>query len=190
VVCVAGARGGVLSVAVASFQPAAVVYREEQNFDWWVYALLGGVEALVVFTLYWLHANGHDPALGGTLNQLALALFAVAGLGLPPLVVVGRLRMTTEVTPADVRVWFGWVPTYRRVVPIGSVQKIEVVSYRPLADHGGWGICSGRDGERVLSARGDRGVRLELTDGTRLLIGSQRPESLALAIEGALRPGV
>ena len=28
--------------------------------------------------------------------------------------------MTTEVTPTDLRVWFGWVPTYRRVVPIGD----------------------------------------------------------------------
>ena len=37
----AGRRDGrVLSVAVASFQPAAVVYREEQNFDWRVYALV------------------------------------------------------------------------------------------------------------------------------------------------------
>jgi hypothetical protein len=104
--------------------------------------------------------------------------------------VIGVLRMTTEVTPTDLRVWFGWVPTYRRFVAIGTIQRIEVVSYRPLIDYGGWGIRSGRDGERVLNARGNRGVRLELTDGSRLLIGSQRPEVLALAIERALRPGV
>jgi hypothetical protein len=88
-----------------------------------------------------------------------------------------------------VRVWFGWVPTYRRFVVIGTVQKIEVVVYRPFADYGGWGIRTGRDGERALNARGNRGVRLELTDGTRLLIGSQRPEALAIAIERTLRPG-
>ena len=67
--------------------------------------------------------------------------------------------------------------------------RLEVVSYRPLADYGGWGIRSGRDGERVLNARGNRGVRLDLADGSRLLIGSQRPEALALALERALRPG-
>jgi hypothetical protein len=177
-------------VAVASFQPAAVVYREEQNFDWRYYAATAALEAFVVFTLYWCHLRGQDPALGGSAKQLVLAAFALVGLGLPPLVVLGFLRMTTEVTPSDVRVWFGWVPTYRRLVPVAAVQKIEVVSYRPLLDHGGWGVRSGRDGERVLSARGNRGVRLDLSDGTRLLIGSQRPEALALAIEGALRPGV
>ena len=63
-------------------------------------------------------------------------------------------------------------------------------SYRPLADYGGWGVRTGRDGERVLNARGNRGVRLDLSDGTRLLVGSQRPEALAVAIERAIRPGV
>ena len=55
--------GRVLSVAVAAFQPPAVVYREEQNFDWWVYALVvagrgrwsGGL-ALAS------DQRGHDPA--------------------------------------------------------------------------------------------------------------------------------
>jgi hypothetical protein len=176
-------------VAVASFQPAAVVYREEQNFDWRVYAATALAEGLVVLTLLWLSQHGHAPGLGGSPKDLALALFAVVGLSAPPLAVVGLLRMTTEVTPTDLRVWFGWVPTYRRFVALGAIQRIEVVSYRPLRDYGGWGIRTGRDGERVLNARGNRGVLLDLGDGTRLLIGSQRPEALAVAIERAMRPG-
>lgn len=177
-------------MAVASLQPAAVVYREEQNFDWRMYALVALAEALVVATLVWFYQRGHLPSPGASPRELALSLVAAAALSVPLLVLVGLLRMTTEVTPTDVRVWFGWVPTYRRFVPVGAVQKIEVVSYRPVADYGGWGIRTGRDGERVLNARGNRGVRLDLSDGTRLLIGSQRPEVLAVAIERALRPGI
>jgi hypothetical protein len=178
-----------LTVAVASFQPAAVVYREEQNFDWRVYLLIALVEALVGITLLWLFQKGRDPVADGGLSALGVSLFALGGICLPVLVVVGLLRMTTEVDLSHIRVWFGWIPTYRRVVAITSVRRIEVVTYRPLADYGGWGIRQGRDGERVLNARGNRGVRLELTDGSRLLIGSQNPETLALAIERALRPG-
>lgn len=38
-------------------------------------------------------------------------------------------------------------------------------------------------GENVaLNARGDRGVRLMLTDGRRVLVGSQRAEELAAAL--------
>ena len=100
------------------------------------------------------------------------------------------LHMTTEVTPTEVRVWFGWVPIYRRVVLITSIQRYHVVEYRPIIDYGGWGIRTGRDGERVLNARGNRGVRLELADGSKLLIGSQRSEELAETIERARRPDV
>ncbi len=177
-------------MAVASFQPSAVVYREEQNFDWRVDILTALAEALVGLTLVWFYQSGRAPAPSSPLEELALVLLAVAGLCVPPMIVVGLLRMTTEVTPTDLRVWFGWIPTYRRFVALGTIQKIEVVSYRPLLDYGGWGIRSGRDGERVLNARGNRGVRLDLTDGTRLLIGSQSPEALAIAIERNLRPGV
>src|SRR5262245_35538069 len=49
--------GRALSVAVASFQPAAVVYREEQNFAWWVYVFVGLVEALGWMTLFLLLQN-------------------------------------------------------------------------------------------------------------------------------------
>ncbi|MGE3820282.1 MAG: hypothetical protein AB7I30_12750 [Isosphaeraceae bacterium] len=176
-------------MAVASFQPAAMVFREEQNFDWRAYALVLLVEVAVSLTLFWLYQRGHDPFANDGLRGVGLSLFALGGLAAPMLVTVGLLRMTTEVTPTDVRVWFGWVPTYRRFMSLGQIQKIEVVSFRPFWDYGGWGIRSRRDGERALIAKGNRGVRLELVDGTRLLIGSQRPEALAVAIERALQSG-
>ena len=100
------------------------------------------------------------------------------------------LHMTTEATPGDLRVWFGWLPTYRRSVPIEAIRSVEVVTYRPIAEYGFWGIRSGRDGERALIARGNRGVRIELTDGSRLLIGSQKPELLAAALDRSMRTGL
>jgi hypothetical protein len=165
--------------SAATLLPEAVVFREEQYFDWRVYSAFALLEAITGVGL----ARGH-------LWSADFMLGLVIGLVLLLLLMIFLLYMTTEVTPTDVRVWFGWTPTYRRLVPIGTICRIEVVTYRPIADFGFWGICSGRDGERALIARGNRGVRLELNDGTKLLIGSQRPEALARAIEQALRPGV
>ena len=176
-------------MAVASLNPMAVVYREEQNFDWWVYFIVALTEAIAGSTLGFVYRSGANPAAVGGLAGVALSLTALGAIALPLVTVVGFLRMTTEVTPTHIRVWFGWIPTYRRFVSVGTIRKIEVVGFRPIAEHAGWGIRSGRDGERVLDARGNRGVRLELSDGSKLLIGSQKPEVLALAIEGALRPG-
>jgi hypothetical protein len=176
-------------VSVAAFQPAAVVYREEQNFDWWAYAVVVVVELALWFAVASCFATAPNHAAPTLLGSLERPLGLVV-LALPVVILVGLLRMTTEVTPSVAHVWFGWIPTYRRVIPIGTIQHLEVVSYRPLADYWGWGIRSGRDGERVLNARGNRGVRLYLADGSRLLIGSQRPEALALAIERAMRPSL
>jgi hypothetical protein len=164
--------------SVATLQPATAVFREEQYFDWRVYALVASLGVLTVLGL--LH--GRD-------RSFELVLGLVVGIGLVMFLVVFLLYMTTEVTPTDVRVWFGWVSAYRRIVPIGAVRRIEVVTFRPIADYGFWGIRSGRAGERALIARGNRGVRLELADGSVLLIGSQRPEALATALESAMRPG-
>jgi hypothetical protein len=176
-------------VATASIQPVAVVYREEQNFDRWVYALLVAIQLIVCLVLIAIEKQSHGPLAGTNVFPVMLSTFGLMGLGIPTLLAIGFLRMTTEVTPSDLRVWFGWIPTYRRSVPISSIRKIEVISFRPLAEHGGWGIRMGPNGERVLSARGTRGVRIELTDGPTLIVGSQRPEEVAVAIERAIRPG-
>ena len=164
--------------SVAALRPAVVVFREEQYFDWRVYALIALGSALTGLGV-----------LQGRALSIELLLGLIAGVSLVMVIVFFLFQMTTEVIPTHLGVWFGWVPTYRRIVPIASIRKIEVVTFRPIVDYGCWGIRSGRDGERVLIARGNRGVRLELTDGSRLLIGSQRPEALATALEHAMRPG-
>jgi hypothetical protein len=74
------------------------------------------------------------------------------------------------------------------VVAISAIRHIDVVTYRPIADYGFWGIRAGRDGEKAYIARGTRGVRIELNDGSRFLVGSQRPEALASALDSAMRP--
>jgi hypothetical protein len=161
---------------VVTLQSPAVVYREEQYFDWRIYSVIALGEILT------------DLGLSrGRVWSLEFGLGLGLGLTFLMIVIIFLLHMTTEVTPTDLRVWFGWIPTYRRIVPVDTIRSVEVVTYRPIADYGFWGIRSGRDGERALIARGNRGVWLELTDGSKLLIGSQKPELLAAAIDRSLR---
>lgn len=173
--------------SVATIQPASPLFHEEQYFDWRVYGLLGAVEIAVGACLLWW-AYCPDPA---TLFARAwdpdFALGVGAGLGLPLLLTVFALHMTTEATADVLTVWYGWLPIYRRSVAVADLKSCKVVEYRPIADHRGWGVRSGRDGERVLTARGDRGVLLAFADGGKLLVGSQRPEELAEVLTRSLR---
>jgi hypothetical protein len=120
-----------------TLQPAAAVYREEQYFDWRVYALIALVGVLTGIGL-----------LRGRVWSREVALGLVIGVAFLIFVVLFLLHMTTEVAPAGLRVWFGWAPNYPRLIPIDTIRKVEVVNYRPIADYGFWGARSGRDGER------------------------------------------
>lgn len=92
------------------------------------------------------------------------------------------LRLETVVTDRHLTVRFR--PFYRRRIPIEQIEESEPLRYNPLGDAGGWGIKSSRKFGRILTAYGDRAVRLVAGD-TRMLIGSQRPDELAAAIASA-----
>ncbi len=99
-----GIKRRVLGVSsVVTLQPAAVVFREEQYFDWRIYTFIALAEMLTGLGLS-----------RGRVWSLEFGLGLAIGLGLLMVVIIFLLHMTTEVTPSDLRVWFGWIPTYRR----------------------------------------------------------------------------
>ncbi len=70
---------------------------------------------------------------------------------------------------------------YAPSIAAGDLKGYEVLTYSPIKDYGGWGIRYGRGG-KAYNVRGNRGVQLQLANGQRLLIGSQRPEELSNAL--------
>ena len=92
------------------------------------------------------------------------------------------MRQTTSVSPETVTVRFG--PLYTARIPVAEVASAHAVVYRPVRDYGGWGI-RGTSRRRALNTRGDEGVLLRKTDGSTVLIGSQKPRELLAALERA-----
>ena len=129
---------------------------------------------------------------------IVLMLASIVAMCLPPMPPSGRivpiavmllignlLFEKTVVTNEHVRVQFGYlVPLYVRTIALDDVTQASTVTYSPIGEYGGWGIRG--FGSRVaLNARGNRGVLLTLQNRGTVLIGSQRPEELAAAIEAA-----
>ena len=92
------------------------------------------------------------------------------------------LRLTTTVRPDGVSVRYGFL--YRTRVPLSEITLAEAVQYAPVREYGGWGIRGSRR-RRALNARGNQGVLLTRSDGTTLLVGSQRPRELLEALSRA-----
>lgn len=109
-------------------------------------------------------------------------VYAVVALVLAILLALLSMRMKTAVTADAVTVRFGLLYTSR--VPLSDVVRAEALVYRPVRDYGGWGIRGFRN-RRALNARGDRGVLLVRSDGSTLLIGTQRPRDLLAALSRA-----
>jgi hypothetical protein len=108
---------------------------------------------------------------------LALLLGVVALLG-----ALLTMRLTTTVTSDALSVRYGFL--YKTRVPLSEIALAEAVEYAPVRDYGGWGIRGSRR-RRALNARGNQGVLVTRSDGTTLLVGSQRPRELLEALERA-----
>ena len=93
------------------------------------------------------------------------------------------VRLSTEVDETEIRVRMKGFRR-RRSIPLDGVRGVKIVTYDPVKDFGGYGIRKTKSGVAMV-ARGNRGVRLEMRDGTMTVIGSQRAEALAAAIATA-----
>lgn len=162
-------------------QTTSVRFREEQGFrQWWVLLLIGLVAALqwwgfiqqIVLGRPW----GNNPAP----DWMMVLLWLLFGIGMP----LFFLYMKLIVTVTDDAIDIHYRPLTRRTIPISEITHIEALKYSPIREYGGWGI-RGAGGNRTYSISGDRGVEVTLTDGHKVMIGSQQADALAQEIEDA-----
>ena len=79
-------------------------------------------------------------------------------------------------------------------MPLADVTEVEPVTYRPVMHYGGRGIrysfgsLGGTKG-KAYNVSGNHGVRLTYTTNRHLLIGSQKPDELAAAIQSLRESG-
>lgn len=154
-------------------------FHEEQRLtQWWIWVLIVGFVALGV----WMFVQqivlgepfGDNPAPDAAVWVLAplVAIVLPGGLAL--------LRLKVTVDDEALRIRF--VPFFRRVIPRREIRHAEATTYRPIREYLGWGIRWSPTRGWCYTIAGDRGVRLELKDGKKLLVGSRRGEELVEAL--------
>lgn len=119
------------------------------------------------------HPWGSPPMSNGGVVFLTVLLVAVY-------IRLITVRLVTDVRSGELSVGLQGLWRRRRV-PLGSIRSAIEVQYDPAAEYGGYGIRSGAQSLAYI-ASGNRGVQVELNDGQKLLIGSQRPGELARRI--------
>ncbi len=111
--------------------------------------------------------------------MFSLAIVLATGLALVAPFKLARLEVT--VTDREVVIRFHLFHWKERRIALSEIAEAHVRKYKPIAEYGGRGIRYGFSGV-AYNVAGDEGVQLVLTNGKRILIGSQRSRELEAAI--------
>jgi hypothetical protein len=158
-----------------------MLFHEEQRFrqkrQRWMLAIPPLAVSVIAFVQVVLrHPFGLHPMSNGGVIGLAVFLWLVY-------IRLITVRLVTEVTDRTVSLRFRGLWRKRRI-PVSAISSARVVTYNAAQDYGGYGIRSSSQ-ERAYIVSGNRGVRIQLADGSKLLVGSADPEGLAGAIARA-----
>jgi len=107
--------------------------------------------------------------------SIMLGLIAVAMIG-----TYGGFR--TQLTRDTIMVRMGLLGIKLLQLKTADITGVEVHSFSPLHDFGGYGIRFNRE-MKAYYLQGDRGVKITCSDGKKYLIGSDHPEHLAAVID-------
>lgn len=156
-------------------QSGPVLFEEEQRFRQpWLWALIISAGLLPVLEL--LPPLRRLPTHGSPAVAVAISVGTLA-------FVVGTLllmRLTVRVTPEELEIRY--VPFVDRHITVTQIAGFEPRRYNPIL--AGYGIHITPYGW-VYNVSGREGVALTLTNGKRLLIGTQRQRELVAALAQA-----
>jgi len=165
-----------------------LIFREVQTFSSWLRSLLVVLMAVsvVIFAIA-LWETITNPETPDILVPVLLSIIAMA-IPIAVTILFFILKLETEVRSDGLYVRF--FPVHIRYKKFGAADLEQYYArwYRPILEYGGWGIrCSFTGKGKAYNVSGIKGLQLVLTNGKKLLIGSQQPDDLAAAIDKMLK---
>lgn len=109
----------------------------------------------------------------------------LAALGIFVLTLPWSMRQRVLVADGRLRLRFWWLPGAD--LPVDAIEGLEIVTFHPLSDFGGWGLKVSKRHGRVYCVDGREGIRFRAGD-RRYIIASADAAALALALVEAGAP--
>ncbi|MCL4467921.1 MAG: DUF6141 family protein [Deltaproteobacteria bacterium] len=169
-------------------EQTGVIFQESQKFSH-TFVWMGVIIVFLVFaglTGYDLaiHLAMRPPFAGKTIPHSALMIMGIAQI-LTILFIFGILytaQLMTEVRTDGLYIRFKpFHASYRRF-GFESLKTYTACTYRPIMDYGGYGIHRGWKGW-AYNVSGNSGVQIDLVNGKKIMIGSQKSEELVHALD-------
>lgn len=153
------------------------IFKEEQTYKgtWVMYLILMfEIPTLILVTVLVLNGEPDQKEAFWSLIFVFLIMAMVLAL-------IINLRLTTRIDESGVH--FRYFPfTKWRIIPKAQIRSAEVISFSPLTDHGGWGIKGNRT-TKAFTVIGDKGLKLDINEKKKIVIGTQKSRELSEFIE-------
>lgn len=165
-----------------------ILFQEDQQFrqHWMWIVLILSTLPVIILMLYIMYRQlvrgipvGDDPMPDSMLIWFAPLIIV---LMVAMIVLFKNMKLSVQLDSRFLHIRF--FPFFKRDIPLDEIVKWEARQYRPILEYGGWGIRFWFSGT-AYNVSGNRGVQLELSRGRKLLIGSQRANEFAAAIQRA-----
>lgn len=147
-------------------------FKEKQQFtQWWLWALLIAIALIPAYGVYQQIIVG-EPFGNVPLPDSALILFLLFTLLMIGLFWITELRTVID----DEAIRIKYVPLTSKEFKWEDIARAELVDYGFV---GGYGIRMGTKYGTVYNTRGKMGLAVELKNGKKYCIGTQRAEELS-----------
>ena len=114
-------------------------------------------------------------------------------LGVPLLLFFMLVRTELRTSFSGERLSFSYRPFFKKekIIRWEEVDRCYVRLYSPFREFGGWGVRTAFNGKngKAYNVAGNKGIQLELKDGSRVLIGTQKARE-AEAVLRQIKAGI
>lgn len=158
-----------------------VLFTEDQRFrQWWLWLIILGIDAVFLFWVckqFILKVKvGDSPMSDSALLASTVGIILVT-------VLFFYTRLTTQIKKDGIYLKFFPFQWSYRYYSWDMIDKCYIRSYSPLAEYGGWGIRYSMSGEGMAyNVSGNIGLQLELNNRKKILIGTNSPNELEVAL--------
>jgi hypothetical protein len=161
-----------------------MAFREEQKIakNWWATLLIVALAALIWYSFIQQIILGHPFGNNPGPNWMIWLFLPLFGIAFP--VVWYMTTLIVEVHSDHVLIRY--YPFLTRKIPLEDIKHYQARTYKPIREYGGWGV-RGWGRRRAYNVSGNKGVELELQDGRHIMIGSQKPAELVLALDATIQ---
>lgn len=154
----------------------SIAFKEVQKFtQWWLWLILIGIGILPILGIYKQLILGEKFG-DKPMTDLGLIIFCVFIFGL--IAMFWFMRLKTEIDQNEIHINF--VPFYKKRVKWDEIKNAKVIKYGFV---GGWGIRLFTAYGTVYNVKGDTGLAIELRNGKKILIGTQKETELKKIVE-------